>query len=131
MNLVVCRNPRSMSVVMWDRLCRSRMGLAEGPNPLIVRTIVSLIGVPNSVIPAKAGIQYPLAFLDSGFRRSDEVYSFLRAHKDGCCIKKKCKYHDDAPLQGAQSRPRPLGGVVYFRQHILWKSNRDRLYRRL
>jgi hypothetical protein len=37
----------------WRTFCRSRMGLAEGLNPLIVRTIVSLIGVPNSVIPAK------------------------------------------------------------------------------
>ena len=100
MNLVVCRNPRSMSVVMWDRLCRSRMGLAEGPNPLIVRTIVSLIGVPNSVIPAKAGIQYPLAFLDSGFRRSDELYSFLRAHKDGCCIKKNVNTTMMPPYRG-------------------------------
>ena len=73
---------------MRDRLCRSRMGLAEGLNPLILRTIVSLIRAPNSVIPAKAGIQYPQAFLDSGFRRSDEVYSFLRAYKDCCGIKK-------------------------------------------
>jgi len=55
-----------MSVVMWGRQCRSHMGLAEGLNPLIVKTIVSLIGVPNSVIPAKAGIQYLQAFLDSG-----------------------------------------------------------------
>ena len=49
---------------MWDRLCRSRMGLAEGLNPLIVRTIVSLIGVPNSVIPAKAGVTRFIPFCD-------------------------------------------------------------------
>jgi len=30
-NLVRCRNPRPMGVVMWDRLCRSRMGLAKSP----------------------------------------------------------------------------------------------------
>ena len=29
--LIGCRNPRPMGVVMWDWLCRSRMGLAESP----------------------------------------------------------------------------------------------------
>ena len=48
-----------MDVIMCDRLCCSQVGLAEGLNLLSVRTILSLIGVPNSVIPAKAGIQYP------------------------------------------------------------------------
>ena len=105
MGLVRCRNPRPMGVVMWDRLCRSRMGLAEGLNPLIVRTIVTLIGVHNSVIPAKAGIQYPLAFLVSGLRRSEKVSSFLRAHKDGCCIKRNVNITMRPPYMGLNQGP--------------------------
>jgi hypothetical protein len=34
----------------------------------------------GSVIPAKAGIQYFYVFLDSGFRRSDELTDFLCDH---------------------------------------------------
>ena len=30
-DLVRYKNPRPMGVVMWDWLCRSRMGLAESP----------------------------------------------------------------------------------------------------
>jgi len=37
--------------------------------------------MPFSVIPAKAGIQCLQALLDSGFRRSDEVWDFLRVHQ--------------------------------------------------
>jgi hypothetical protein len=36
---------------------------------------------PPSVIPAKAGIQYPQALLDPGFRRGDGLEDFFQTHQ--------------------------------------------------
>jgi hypothetical protein len=75
---------RGASTIRFARLASGAfyeaIGLAAFYEIIIIDGLVKSLERPNSVIPAKAGIQSFQGVLDPGFRRGDGLFDFLRDH---------------------------------------------------
>jgi hypothetical protein len=85
--------PSEKTIFPPDPFQKSRRPLCD-PISVVFPPLVSVDGFvkslerPNSVIPAKAGIQSFQGVLDPGFRRGDGLFDFLQDHHQLNVLKK-------------------------------------------